>query len=358
MTKRIDAHMHICQWVGKGEQDMFDALRQYQRENEIEAVDLMSCTNQGDLWDGYEADQNIISAIVKMEVPGTYIHGCMFIPKYDGDARIAPQFDFVEQLEELRAIGFDGIKFCEFKPDSYVLHHMDEREEAFEKYFDWCEREQFPMCWHIADPDEFWDWERVPEWAKKANWWYGDGGYPTWESLMEKTHGILERHPNMHVMLAHAFFHSKEPQKVVELFRKYPRLTLDLAPGWEMFEGFRAHYEEWSDIFRTYSDRILYATDATMSSGTEYCGMLAERVHRFLTTDEEFDVPGNNRAHGIKLEEKFAERILCSNAKRIVGEKPKELDRKLLGEYIKKYLPLLPDTRNRAMIEGYYRRNF
>ncbi len=357
MSKRIDAHMHVCQWYIKDGRTAFEALRTYQKEAGIDAVDIMCCSNQGNLWSGYEMDQNIIAAITKMEVPSTYIHGCMYIPKFLPDGSLPAGFDFEDQLAELKEIGFDGVKFCEFKPDSYKVHQMERREEAFEKYFGWCEAHHFPMCWHIADPDSFWDADRVPEWARNANWAYTDGTYPSYESLCEKTYALLDRHPNLHVMLAHAFFLSEHPDQVRALLRKYPRVTLDLAPGWEMFDGFRLYHDDWYEIFRTWSDRILYATDATMDSGTEYCGLIADRVYRFLATDETFGTPGNHTARGIRLEEEHLEKILCTNARRIVGAQPRPIDRSALREYIRKYLPIMPETRNKAMIEDYLKRH-
>ncbi len=348
--KRIDAHMHVCQWFSKDLCTAFEALERYQQENEIESVDIMACSNENNLWDGYELDQNIIAAITKLEVPSTYIHGCMVIPPLSEEAR------FQDQLEELYAMGFDGIKCCEYKPDSYKIHQMDQREEAFEAYFSWCEAHHFPMCWHVADPDTFWHWETVPDWAKEANWFYGDGSFPSYEALYQKTYAILDRHPNLHVMLAHAYFLSGKPDEVRALFGKYPRVTLDLAPGWEMFEGFYTHRAEWSDIFRTYSDRILYATDADMTASVQQSGKLAKDVYRFLTTDDEFTTNGDYRTKGIALEEEHLHKILYTNAKRIVGNRPRPIDKGLLRKHIQKMLPILPDTRNRQMIEQYLRK--
>ena len=210
----------------------------------------------------------------------------------------------------------------------------------------------------MADPDNFWDPKRSPPMAFECNWFYGDGTFPTYESLYEQTYAILDKHPNLHAMFAHAFFLSEHPDQVRELFRKYPRVTIDLSPGWEMFDGFRLYYDEWMDIFRTYSDRILYATDATVTAcSSEYVNHLASCVHRYLTDGASFDVPGNHVAQGIALEAEHAEKILYTNAKRIVGDKPREIDRALLRDYIRRFLPLIPDSRNKVMIEDYWRKN-
>ena len=353
--RAIDAHMHVCQWFLDSGETSFNVLERYQKDNCLEAVDIMCCSNNANLWNGYEMDQNILAAIVKMEYPNTYIHGCMYIPDTE---KITREFSFENQLETLMEMGFDGIKFCEFKPDSYKVHKMDKRMEELEKYFSYCEKHQIPMCWHVADPETFWDESKVPEAAKKSGWFYGDGSFPTYESLYDQTVGILDRHPNINVVLAHAFFMSFAPDKMQAIFEKYPNVKMDLAPGWEMFDGFRKYYEEWSGLFRRYSDRILFATDATMSSGIQSVDLLADRVLRFLTTDETFEVPGNHTAHGIKLEEEHLDNILCQNFKRVVGAKPHTLQRSSLKKYMEHFLPLIPASKNRAMISEYYRKHF
>ena len=95
-----------------------------------------------------------------------------------------------------------------------------------------------------------------------------------------------------------------------------------------------------------------------MSSGIQSVDLLADRVLRFLTTDETFEVPGNHTAHGIKLEEEHLDNILCQNFKRVVGAKPHTLQRSSLKKYMEHFLPLIPASKNRAMISEYYRKHF
>ncbi len=356
MNKRIDAHMHICRWYLGDEETSFDVLRAYLKRNRLDAVDNMACSNQCNLWGGYEPDQNILAAIMKLEVPESYSHACMYIPDLPADKPIPAEFDFVAQAEELMKIGFDGFKCCEFKPDSYRVHHMEHRMAEFERYFAYCEEHDIPMCWHVADPDTFWDPDKVSDYAKQVGWFYGDGTYPGYEALYDITLGLLDRHPDLRVMLAHAYFLSGNPEKVRAIFKKYPRVTLDLAPGWEMFDGFREHYDDWYEIFRTYADRIHFATDATLSSGIDYCSKLAYNVERFLTTTDEFETPAGHHARGIALSGHALDLLMGGNTVRIVGDEPKPIDLPLLRDYIKHYLPLLPDTRNKAAITQYYRK--
>ncbi len=353
--KRIDGHMHVARWT-VGDETAADVLARYKREKGLTSVDIMCCSNRGQLWSGYHDDQNILAAMTKAEDPTTYIHGCMIIPAEITDT--SEVYTFPYQLDMLMAMGFDGIKCCDFKPDSYKLHALDKREEAYDAYFDHCEQHHIPMCWHVADPATFWDPDKVAEWAIKAGYFYGDGSFPTCERLYERTLGILERHPNLTVMLAHMFFWSNEPGKVRQLLDKYPNVLLDMAPGWEMFAGFLAYRAEWQQIFRQYSHRIVFATDACMDSGSDYAGMLYENVCRFLTTTDEFETPGKHFTKGIALEDVHLQRIYHGNCERLLGNLPKPLDRNVLREYVRTYLPGLPVSENTTAIEAWMKRYF
>lgn len=143
---------------------------------------------------------------------------------------------------------------------------------------------------------------------------------------------------------------------MIRVFEKYPNVTIDLDPGGEMFDGFRERCDDWYKIFRDYSDRIFYATDATISGGIEYVSSLAQKVYRFLKTDDVFEVPRNHTAHGIKLEQDYLNNILYNNSKRNMGEKPKKINRSALKKYINTYLPLMPASKNKEMMGEYYRR--
>ena len=124
-----------------------------------------------------------------------------------------------------------------------------------------------------------------------------------------------------------------------------------------MFDGFRTHYEKWYGIFRKYSDRFIFATDATMSVSSDYLNSLAQYVLRFLTTEDEFAVHGNHSAKGIALEEIHLENILYKSHENTVGKAPEEINKKALKRYIQRYLPLMPETQNKHLTEDYYRKN-
>ncbi len=356
MMRKIDAHMHITQWHTPEGNTCFDAIDKYCEKNNIDSVDIMCCSNNADLWGGYEADQCIIAAIAKNENPNTYIHGCMLLPNMIS-GKAPDTFDFKYQLEMLMSMGFDGIKCCEFKPDSFKINEMRKNLPDYEPYFKYCEENDVPMCWHIADPEKFWDAELVPEFAKEEGWLYDDDTFPSYKELYTIAYEILDRHPKLRVMLAHAFFLSKYPDKMIHVLNKYPNVTIDLSPGWEMFEGFGKHYDKWFDIFRTYSDRFLFATDADLSYGEAQATDMVENITRFLCTKDEFTTIRNYKTKGIALEKNKLENILSENGRRILGNKPKTLDRAVLKEYCKTYMQYIPESKNKSEIEKYLKKN-
>lgn len=352
--KITDGHMHLAQWEGNDGKSIFENLNEYMQGADITAVDNMCCSNNADLWAGFEADQSILGAIAKLENPNVFTHGCLFLPK---DNTKFKDHNFKDQLDELMELGLDGIKICDFKPDAYKLFNIDAHLEKYDDFIGYCEKNNVHMCWHVADPDYFWDEKKVTEDVKKRGWFYGDGTFPTYEKLIDMTYGFLDRHPKLNVFLAHLFFKSFEPEEVATLLEKYPNVCLDMAPGWEMFEGFGVHYDKWYELFRRYTTRFIYATDMTLPNNRDFLVTSAQLVLRFLETDEEFEVRGNRFTKGMKLEREHLDNILYKNHENTVGKVPRAINRTTLKKYIQRYLPLIPDSRNKKLTEEYYRKN-
>lgn len=356
MNKIIDGHMHISQWQRRDGKSIFDIIREYCQTHNIEYVDNMCCSNNGTLWDSFEADQNILGAIAKIECPSVFTHGCLYIP--DNPPKNV-KFNVKDQLEEMMEIGFDGVKICDFKPDAYKLFDVDSHLEEYDEYIGLCEKYGVHMCWHVADPTTFWEADKVSEYAKQAGWFYGDGKHATFEYLMNLTYRFLDSHPNLNVTLAHMFFIGKYPDQMTALLEKYPNVTIDFAPGTAMFSDFMLNHKAWSGIFRKYSDRFLYATDATLGVTSEgMANEIVEYVQKFLATDEEFTISyAPVHSKGIGLEKEHLENILFKNHSRIVGTSPRPINKQALKKHAERFLPLLPDTQNTHLAHEYLRAN-
>jgi len=347
--------MHIPQWIRNDGKSAFDVIETYRQNNDIAYVDNMCSSNNANLWNGYEMDQSILGAIAKLENPNVFAHGCLYIPQ---DPAQFKKYDFKSQLEELMELGMDGIKICDFKPDAYKILNVANHLDDYDAYIGYCEKYNVHMCWHVADPDFFWDASRVTDRIRELGWFYGDGTYPSYEELIGFAYQMIEKHPNLRVLLAHAFFKSNEPDEVENLLSNHPNVCIDLALGKEMFDGFRTHYDKWYAIFRKYSDRFIYATDASTTQSDDSMSNRAKSVLRFLQTDDTFSYANVHTAHGIKLEPSHLENILYKNHEKAVGTIPREINKTALKKYIDRYLPLMPDSRNKQLTEAYCRKNF
>ena len=80
-------------------------------------------------------------------------------------------------------------------------------------------------------------------------WFYGDGTYASNEEVYRQINRVLEKHPNLCVNFAHFFFYSCYPEKLEEIFNRYPNVGVDLTPGGEMYFGFDDNREYYLKFF-------------------------------------------------------------------------------------------------------------
>ena len=119
------------------------------------------------------------------------------------DERTYEEFRTLASDAKVVGIGEIGLDYY------YDLSPRDVQREVFARQIRLAHECALPVCLHVADPDNFWDPKRCPPMAFERNWFYGDGTFPTYESLYEQTYAILDKHPNLHAMFAHAFFLSE-----------------------------------------------------------------------------------------------------------------------------------------------------
>ena len=84
-----------------------------------------------------------------------------------------------DQVRTLKAIGFDGLKLIEGKPTARRRMNVPLDAPKYEGMWSALEALETPAVYHVADPEEFWDADRLPERARSRGQFYGDGTYPT-----------------------------------------------------------------------------------------------------------------------------------------------------------------------------------
>ena len=335
MKKTIDGHYHILEgWFNHAGQDFAGSARAYRDSRGFEAINICAAP----YLDEYKTDvsNNILAALCKMRLPGTYAHGGL-IYSDDHTPACSPE----EQYRELMEMGFDGIKMLETKPSEIRRLGRAMDEPLFEGWFDAIEKDGTHMVWHAADPGHFWIRECVSQEFVDRGWFYGDGTYPSKEEIYRQVMTVLERHPSLKVTFAHFFFLGDEPQRLEEIFEKYPNVNVDITPGWEMYAAFGRDGRFWREFFVKYADRIGFGTD----SGDESAGDpgIPDIVYRFLTTEEEQEIWGI-RFRGIALDDGTLEKILRGNFLRRVGNSPRPVNLDALKRYTEKYRHLIADA--------------
>jgi predicted TIM-barrel fold metal-dependent hydrolase len=192
-----------------------------------------------------------------------------------------------------------------------------------------------PIVWHVNDPEEFWDPERIPGWAKERGWGYGPEDVSK-EQLYAEVDEVLERYPRLNVTFAHFYFLSADLERAGRFFDAHPTVRLDLAPGIEMLYNLSRDVDASRKFFTQYADRIVFGTDLfsrlTVAEGRARAGI----VFRWLESDDSFRVPEeadfllgppeDGLIRGMALPDEVLKRIYHDNFVRAVSAEPKELD--------------------------------
>lgn len=199
-----------------------------------------------------------------------------------------------------------------------------------------------PVVWHVADPEELWDDERCPVWARLQGSFYGGGDYPPKEQFYQEVDAVLGRHPRLRIILAHFYFLSADLGRAAAFLDAHPTVCFDLAPGNEMFINFARNHEATRAFFERYDDRLIFGTDISanrMAAGPGgRTSMLdtAWLARSFLETDGPLSLPSRTARwldphgegfHGLGLPRASLERICRTNFERVFGAAPCPLDR-------------------------------
>jgi len=242
------------------------------------------------------------------------------------------------QVDRLAQMGCDGIKMLNGKPNYRKASGLALDSAVYDDYFARLAETGFPVLWHVNDPEEFWRPQEAPEWARAPGWLY-DETFPSSESIYQECERVLERHPQLKLILAHFYFLSADLPRAAALFDRYPNLHFDLAPGIEMLHNFSKRPEEAREFFLKYQRRLVYGTDFSPKGLPSRIWV----VRNFLETDEVFHVPTDDRLFwpdhrtmikGIALPEEALRSIYADNFRRLTSDQPRPLDRDLVVEEV------------------------
>ncbi|MFH2042004.1 MAG: hypothetical protein ABIJ35_05725 [Acidobacteriota bacterium] len=240
-----------------------------------------------------------------------------------------------EQAKRLLSIGVDGIKILASKPTWRKRLNQPVDGPYFQEFFKICATEGLPLLWHVADPEEFWEPDRLPEWARKQGWGY-DGSFPSKEDLYRESLHVLEQNPGLVVIFPHFYFLSADLDRAGSLLVDHPNVFLDLAPGIELLYNLSKNKKRSFEFLCEYSDRILFGTDIVSSHSVSEMRIRAGILQRFLTSDDSFHLPKgadpllgkpeDGIIQGLNLPGGIVNSITIHNFRRIFGQLPKMMN--------------------------------
>jgi predicted TIM-barrel fold metal-dependent hydrolase len=236
------------------------------------------------------------------------------------------------QVAMLKDNGFDGLKLIEGKPQVRKLlpHRLDG--PLYKKMWAALERENFPVVFHVADPDEFWDAKRCPKWARQAGWDYSDGSYPSKEDLYSEVNNILASHPDLKILFAHFYFLSLDLERAARFLDAHPAVCFDIAPHIDMYRDFSRSPDAARAFFLRFQDRIIYGTDTDTRTlargldGVRFTRFVPALIRSFLEREDEFSMPAGARYQGLSLPPEVLKKIYTANFERIYGAAPMPLN--------------------------------
>lgn len=321
----IDCHFHLTLTRYMSQFSNAEDVRRVMEACGLDAINVQNIT----LWYTRNLARNPVSLYTKLEnAKKVYSFGGVIFPDPEAPDK---HFDYAEQALELLELGFDGIKLFG-KPTIRREFGEEFCSPVFYELFDTLEKRGTPVLFHMGDPEEFWDGEKVSDFARKAGWYYGEGGFPSYEKLYEETRAVMERNPRLNIVFPHFFFLSADLARCAQFLDDFPNLKIDITPGTEMYPNFSANAEAARAFFIRYQDRILLGTDNTgVSKESPFdCAAAAsahlEKILAFLTGERCAGFE-NDTLSGLHLPEDVVRKICHDNFVRFVSPAPKAVDR-------------------------------
>ena len=263
---------------------------------------------------------------------GGFFYAGGFAP-WSQETHTLPDVDWSSYISSLAKVGFDGIGEMGSKTVPRDRHTPLDG-EYYRGFWESCESSDFPVLCHVADPEEFWDKDLAPDWAKERGWVYYKGDYPTKEELYSEMENVLDTHPDLKVVLCHFFFMSADLERTSDFLERYRNANFDLALGIELMNNISRRRDDWREFFMKYQDRIFFGTDIATRQTLQQAIDRIWLIRNFLEADEEFFTPTTADALltryetpfiGLELPEGALRRIYSENFQRLWGKRPKNV---------------------------------
>ena len=264
-----------------------------------------------------------------------------------------------KHVQRMLRCGCDGVKIIEGKPTMRKMMPIPDFDApCWEPFWAYAEEARVPILWHVNDPEEYWDPEKVTDYHKKLGDAYDDT-FVNNEEQYRQVERILQRHPKLKIIFAHFFFLSAQLERLGKLFDTYPNIMVDMTPGSEMYRILSANHDQAQAFFKKYYKSILFGTDmgarcvmVQMMSAfneTENAARV-ELINSFFSPEVDeirgsdgaylLDVP-DFRLRGLDLTEEELDHIFCENFRSFVGQTPARVNPRLVKKECRRILLML-----------------
>lgn len=326
---KLDSHVHL--WRA-GEIENLERIRKrvgVERMSVASVMDRRTVNDNPALWAAKAAYPDRFYVFAGLDHSQLWSAGALATPS------------LAEQVDRAIGIGADGLKLIESKPTHRGMVDVPLDSDYYAGMFARLEETGLPVLWHVADPEEFWDPETTPGWAKSQGWGY-DSTTIAKEQLYAEVDSVLKRHRRLRVIFAHFYFLSADLPRAAKLLDAYEGVYLDLAPGIEMLYNMSREPEAAREFFMRYADRIVFGTDIESGATLDQAEIRAGIISRWLETDDEFRLPDgadyclgppeDGVIRGMRLPQDALAKIYAGNFTRLVGGRPRPLNRALALE--------------------------
>ncbi|MBQ8658067.1 MAG: amidohydrolase family protein [Clostridia bacterium] len=327
--KVFDGHLHTFRFKVPMRESIDLFKRQFERFN-VEKMTFLAlpcdaCPGRVEWAHTDEIDNIRVMYFKSVFSPNAYAYAGLEYKRLNTKDKKAVAADLLRQVKEYKRVGYDGMKMYEGHPNHRKLLGYPLYDEIFDPYYDYCEKEGFPILMHLANPDYMWEADKVSDYWK-ARGCYFDETYLTFHQFHEEILKRLEKNPKLNFTLAHWGFLTYD-KVAAEKFMSYENTKLDVCPGGENFFNILADKGYWIPFIEKYADRITYGTD---SYNFEYdneenwlraTGNRPLLAQNFLTgkLSDEFDYIGRKYT-GAGLTKRTQEKILYENLAKLLGE--------------------------------------
>lgn len=336
LKKRIDSHMHYSLPLQP------EALIDFMDKKGIDKANLVLVPSRPRLTAVPDA------LMAKAKYPDRfYVFTSFDVSEYFKHGKEIGKYQ-AKFVENMRRCGCDGLKIIEGKPTMRkimgAIPGFDE--PCWEPLWKYLEDTQFPVLWHLNDPESCWGpEEKAPRHIRLGNELYDDT-FVNNEEQYHQMEEILQRHPNIKFIFAHLYFMSAQLPRLAKILDTYPNVMVDITPGLEIYVNLSKNTEEAKEFFEKYQDRIMYGTDIgarcvlaenAQPLNEEEClarmdlidGLFQAETHRILKEDGRYLINTDDFLQlGFDLSEEALNKIYWKNFENYVSEMPAKVNPK------------------------------